>query len=450
MNKKKLDALSPRGTGRQFAFYGDSCSGVPGALHAENLAQINAVVQRLDPAPEFIVFPGDEVIGLVPDEAELREQWKYFFDVEMAWLRQSQVPMYHSTGNHTTYDKMSERVFADVMSHLPRNGPPDQSGLSYFIRDDDLLLVFVHTLWSGYGGEGHVETDWLAETLESNADARWKFVVGHHPAFAVNGYAGTYQRNIGEEYVSDFWRLLSENGVIAYLCSHILAFDVQCHAGVLQITSAGAGTAHRMPEGIEYLHCVQMAVDDIGLRYEVLDIEGEVRERLSWPPPEMALELLDQGYNACAWAGASGGDLVTQMRFHGTISGSAARQTILAAPGDDGSFPLWIGLVGRKKQLTIVMQPERGRSPHQWLGPCLSDGGELDLDILLNGEMGPGGFLWRPRGAKTWTGFEGMSAWGAERLIWPESLFVGQHHPEDTDTRYGGELSVSIGSKLHR
>ena len=445
MKEEKLVALTPQGIGHQFAFYGDSCSGVPDALHEEKLAKVNAVVRRLEPVPEFIVFPGDEVIGLTPDEAELRSQWRQFLDVEMAWLNESAIPIFHSTGNHTTYDKMSERVFADVMAHLPRNGPPDQPGLSYFVRDGDLLLVFVHTLWSGLGGEGHMELDWLGTTLANNSDAKWKFVVGHHPAFPVNGYAGTYQRNIGDEYIEEFWNTLTDNGVMSYLCSHILAFDVQCHAGVLQITSAGAGTAHRMPEGLEYLHCVQMAVDEDGLRYQVFDEDGEIRETLSWPPSvQERFEPLKRGHNPCDLAHQRVSNLLTLLRLSGTVSGANARQTILAALEDNGTCPFWIGVVGRQRQLTIVMQPERGRSPHQWLGPCFTECQELNLEILLNGQMGPGGFLWRETGSTAWTGFIGMSAWGAERLIWPENLYVGQMGETDTDTEYEGELSVSI------
>jgi len=447
MTKKALQALAPEGAGHQFVFYGDSCSGVPGALHAEKLAKVNAVVQRLDPAPEFIVFPGDEIIGLIPGEAELRVQWDHFFNAEMAWLREAQIPMFHATGNHTTYDRMSERVFADVMAHLPQNGPPEQKGLSYFVRRGDLLLVFVHTLWSGLGGEGHLELAWLDETLDAHADARWKFVVGHHPAFAVNGYAGSYQRTIGDEYVADFWKLLTDNGVCAYLCSHILAFDVQCHHGVLQITSAGAGTAHRMPEDVEYLHCVQMAVDDRGLRYQVLDDDGELREHLAWPPkvPD-ADKILPPGENACPLAGRKGSDCRTLLRFEGQVRGGSARQTLMAALDEGDACPLWIGLVGRQRQLTIVLQPQRGRSPHQWLGPCLKDGEAFDLEILINGEMGPGGFLWRQTGNEIWTGLIGMSPWGADRLIWPERLCVGCHGARDAETSFQGNLAVSIGS----
>jgi len=153
MSDDKIKALTPRGPGRQFVFYGDSCSGVPGAPHEANLARVNAVVRRLDPAPEFIVFPGDEIIGLVADEAALRAQWRHWFDVEMAWLDRTKTPLYNATANHTTYDAMSERVFADVMTHLPRNGPPGQDGLAYVVRDGDLLLVVVHTLATALGGE---------------------------------------------------------------------------------------------------------------------------------------------------------------------------------------------------------------------------------------------------------------------------------------------------------
>lgn len=450
MKKDQLRALTPDGQGHQFVFYGDSCSGIPGALHEEKLAKVNSVVRRLDPEPDFIIFPGYEVIGLIPDENELREQWRYFFDVEMAWLDTANTPMFHSTGNHTTYDKKSERVFVDVMSHLPRNGPKDQQGLSYFVRRDDLLLVFVHTLWSGLGGEGHLDLEWLSETLCANTDARWKLVVGHHPAFPVNGFVGTYQRNIGDEYVEDFWRILNDNGVTAYLCSHILAFDVQCHRGVLQITSAGAGTAHRMPEGIEYLHCAQVALDGNGLRYQVLDENGELREQLMWPPRiPKEFNSLTEGRNVCSWSDAERKPKTVCLRLNGKVDAVSPRQTILAALHDDESCPLWIGLVGQKMQLTVVMQPQRGRSPHQWLGPCFEDGDDFDIEVMLNADMGPGGILWREAGSDNWTGLLGMSAWGADRLVWPRNLFIGSHGSNDEYTVFAGaDLATSIGVLL--
>lgn len=435
--KNSIPALVPNGTGHQFALYGDSCSGVPGAPHEKSHAAVNAIVGRLNPEPEFVVFPGDEIIGLTNDEAELRKQWDYWLNHETAWLDRASIPLYNSTGNHTTYSKMSERVFRDVLSHLPRNGAPQQDGLSYFVRRGDLLLVFVHTLWSELGGEGHLETEWLKSTLKEHSDAKWKFVVGHHPVFTVNGYAGDYGRNIGPEYARPFWKILKEQDVFAYLCSHILAFDVQVHEGVLQITTAGAGTAHRMPEGVEYLHALQVALDDDGMRYQVLDIQGEVRERLSWPlklPPSSEWKSLTKGAQTAVMKGAyeakNPKPAICALRICGKLSETSTgqRQTLLSASSRSGQHePFWLGLSGEQQKLTAMLQPESGRSPHGWYGEELGSNVAFDCQVLIHSGMAGGGIMYRLNDDSPWSSLSSASSWGAERVQWPETWNVGDN-----------------------
>lgn len=424
----RLPSVQPRGRGHRFVLYGDACSGIPGALHERTFASVNSVVRRLDPPPEFILFPGDEITGLTRDEAALRAQWRHWFEVEMAWLDRARIALFHTTANHTTYDPMSERVFAEVMAHLPRNGPPGQEGLSYWVRRGDLLMVFVHTLWSGLGGEGHVETGWLDATLAAHADARHKLVVGHHPVFPVNGYRGAFQRDIGPPHAEPFWAALVRHGVLGYLCSHILAFDVQVHDGVLQVCTAGAGTAHRMPEGVEYLHCLSAAIDGDGLRYRVHDTDGAVREALAWPfalPPDAGWTPLSAGEqpapDAEAVAAGPVPAAIRAWRFTGIAAGdgTAARQTWLSARGGgDAIAPLWIGLGGPDQRLTasISINPNPGRSPHCWHGPALPAGRPFDLTLALHGGMGPGGVLMRRGEDGPWSTLEGASAAGPEAL----------------------------------
>src|SRR5690242_12654037 len=136
---QSISALLPVGAGHQFVLYADSCSGVPHALHEAKFAAVNAVVQRLQPEPDFVLFPGDEIIGLTADADALRAQWRHWLDVEMSWVRERGTPLWHTTGNHTTYNRMSEDVFREVLA-LPRNGAPGQEGLSYWVRRDDLLM----------------------------------------------------------------------------------------------------------------------------------------------------------------------------------------------------------------------------------------------------------------------------------------------------------------------
>lgn len=427
---RPITALLPRGQGHQFVLYGDACSGVAGALHERTFAGVNAAVRRLAPSPEFILFLGDEIAGYTADADALRQQWRHWLDHEMGWLDRRAIPMWHTTSNHATYDAMSEAVFREVHDHLPRNGPPGQEGLSYWVRRGDLLLVFVHTLWTGLGGEGHVETDWLRSVLRQHADARHKLVAGHHPVHPINGFAGAYQRDVGPEHATAFWNVLVEGGVLAYLCGHILAFDVQVHRGVLQICTAGAGTAHRMPEGVEYLHAVQAALDEQGLRYQVFDSEGRVRERLSWPlsvlPPEQWQALSD--------AGGVKNKLVA-FRFTGqaAVPGTSTAQTFLSAFRPGIRAPLWIGLRGPEQRLTAILEPEPGRSPHYWHGPSLEAGASFDIQLLIHPGMGPGGLLYRLATDAPWSSLSAASAWGAERLDWPGQCSVGhgQGGPED-------------------
>jgi hypothetical protein len=444
-----MPALLPRGPGHQFVFYGDSCSGIAGAPHERTLASVNAVVRTIAPPPEFMLFLGDEIAGLTADADELRRQWRHWLDREMGWVNRQTTPLWHTTGNHTVYDAMSEAVFRDVLGHLPRNGPPGQEGLSYWVRRGDLLLVFVNTLWTGLGGEGHVETVWLRSVLRQHADARHKLVVGHHPVFPVNGFAGAYVREVGPEHGAALWDLLVDAEVLAYLCSHILAFDVQVHRGVLQVCTAGAGTAHRMPEGIEYLHCVQAALDADGLRYKVLDTLGSVRERLSWPlllPPLVQWRRLPRGEQAALLCERAGADRVVALRFSGRSAGDAvgSPQTLLSAfdPGVLG--PLWIGLRGLDQRLTVVIGPEARRSPHYWLGPPIGPDAPFDIVLVIHTGMGPGGILYRMDGDARLSSLRAASPWGAERLDWPSRWTVG-HAQGGVDDRpfRGGDLEVS-------
>jgi hypothetical protein len=427
----RLPALLPRGSGHQFVFYGDACSGIAGAAHEKTFASVNAVVRRLEPAPEFVLFLGDEIAGLTADPAELRAQWRHWLEREMGWLDRQAIPLWNTTSNHATYDEMSEAVFREMLAHLPRNGPRGQEGLSYWMRRGDLLLVFVHTGWTGLGGEGHVETTWLRDVLHRHADARHKLVVGHHPVHPINGFSGAYQREIGPEHGAAFWDVLVEGGVFAYLCSHILAFDVQVHRGVLQVCTAGAGTAHRMPEGIEYLHCVQGALDADGLRYQVLDAEGRVRERLAWPLPLPDIahwRALSAGEGEALLVGGPYIDRILALRFTGRAApaGNGSAQTLLSAFRPDLQVPLWIGLRGIEQRLTAIVGPEPRRSPHYWHGPAVPPAAPFDIRLVIHTGMGPGGFIHSVGGDDGWSSLAAASPWGTERLSWPERWCVGR------------------------
>ena len=300
----------------------------------------------------------------------------------MAWLDQDRIPFYNTTGNHTTYDHMSEAVFADVFRHLPRNGPADQMGLSYFIRRGDLLLVFVNTLWSGLGGEGYVETDWLKHTLTSHSDAKRKVVVGHHPAFAVNGFSGANSRQIAPECADEFWSILIENNVFAYLCSHILAFDVQgscrhianhqrrcgdrsSHAGGNRIFALCPG-GDRHPRAALPGRRLQLR------RSRAASMATNSAARPKARPKECVDKELD-GFSSIHRNEQSVDPEMITWRIKGVADTCQRPQTLLAGSCDPGDLPvIWVGFTGREQGVTVTMAPQAGRSPHYWFGPKLA------------------------------------------------------------------------------
>lgn len=437
----EIPIFKPKHQGHQFVIYSDSCSGVPQAPHETTFSQVNAVIQRFDAPPQFICFPGDEIMGPTTDADALRRQWAYWFEHEMAWLDRAAVPLYHTTGNHTAYSAMSEDVFREVMAHLPPNGPPEQRRLSYFVRRGDLLMIFAHTLWSGLGGEGHVETEWLERTLARYADVKRKLVFGHHPVWAVNGYFGDCQRHIEPANGRRFWNVLVRHKVLAYVCSHILAFDVQARQGVLQICSAGAGAAHQMPPDLEYLHAVQAALDDDGLRLQTLDQDGMVREWLRWdwrlppstawtafeprPAPTLPADCLRKIHEAHL--------IVWEIAGQLTAANDPRPQTLLCANSEADALPdLWLGIVGHDRRLMLSLSPRPNRSPHSWYGPSLPAETPFRIQFAIHSGMGPGGLLWRWDDSSPWSSLTGASPWGVEQLKWPSDWTIGANHRRQT------------------
>jgi hypothetical protein len=227
----------------------------------------------------------------------------------------------------------------------------------------------------------------------------------------------------------------------------MLAFDVQVQEGVLQIMTAGAGTAHRMPPEQEYLHCVQLAIDEYGLRYQVLDEHGRRREWLSWP---LALPADERWHG---WEPGADGtrpaeltDRLTGWRLAGVAGpGRGPAQTLISGwPSGPGLAPLWIGFEGAEQRLVVQLSQQAGRSPHRWLGPCLPADRPFELTLVLHPNMGPGGILTYDALTGRWSSWRGASAWGVERLPRLDDWSVGHGQAGPSDRPFDGHrLSVA-------
>jgi hypothetical protein len=462
IDHEPIEALLPRDkSGAQFVCYGDCCSGIPGADFERYFAAVNAVLARLRPPPSWISFVGDEVMGETKNYAALRAQWRYWDDHEMAWLDRSTCPIYHVPSNHTAYDEGSEAVWKEARPEVPSNGPPGQEGLSYFVRRGNLLIVCMDTSFSGLGGNGHVEHTWLDRVLAGNGDAQYKVVVGHYPAYAVNGYDEYPRWHIVPDQAEAFWKVLVQHGVFAYICSHVIAFDVQAHDGVLQITTGGAGTLAGpggfMPGQTEYHHLVQVAVDQIGVRYQVLDTMGRRREWLRWPmslpsaeswKPVLADSNAQSSLSISGQPQRSGQSRLILWRLTGqSVAQAEDDQTILCSSNDvtgpppvwiDGPPTVWIGLEAGSLRVAVRLQVAPGAGVETWRGPALHPGEQFDFQVAVHAGMGPGGVMYRRTDDSEWSTMSSSSARGAELLVWPERWLLGHGRSGAQDLPFVG------------
>jgi hypothetical protein len=389
---EQLSALLTRSqSGHQFVVYGDCCIGPPepGRDHEQHLAAVHAVLQRLDPKPEFVCFMGDMIWGLTSDHRPctdaqiLRAEWDRVLANQMKPLASLDVPVFRIPGNHDTFNTVSENVWRDVFADIPPNGPSGQQGLTYFERHDDLLVISINVYATAMGAAstvygGRVDYHWVDRVLSEHADARYKLVMGHTPVFPVNGYKDC-SWNMAPEFGKPFWDVLKKHRVDAYLTSHVIAFDVQVHSNVLQITTGGAGTSYGpqgcMPGPTEYHHLVQMTLDEQGFQGQVLDMQGQRRETFSWP--QMS-------------------DAARQWRIRGHLTDEAPTHQLLTGRSDDELFArIEVSLVGYMPRLCVAIYDPRERYPNIWKGPQIALDQLLDLTIAIDPAMGPGGILAR-------------------------------------------------------
>jgi hypothetical protein len=203
-----------------------------------------------------------------------------------------------------------------------------------------------------------------------------------------------------------------------------------------------------MPEGIEYLHCVQMALDKQGLRYQVLDVEGRVRERLAWPIDHpIPWRELPPGAMRAPFSFPSDADHILALRLRGeTADGARGMQTLLCARLTGGLSPLWIGLRGREQRLTAIVHSEPGRSPHYWIGPKIGASAPFDIHLVLHPAMGPGGIIYKLGAEVGWTSMAAASAWGLERLLPWETWIIGHEQRGGDDRPFAGTGLVALAA----
>ncbi len=264
----------------RFVAYGDTRS------NPEKHAPVVNAILREKPAPRFVLHTGDLVSrgkNLWAWEAECFEP--------LAPLMRK-IPLWPTLGNH----EGNSAYYFDFFS-LPAeaDGPPDHQERPAPERWYCFDYAGCHFISLDTGVDVDPESPqykWLVEDLKSS-QARWKFVLLHHPAFS-SGPHGSRGESKMKAVAEHLVPLFEKYDVAAVFAGHDHNYERSLKDGVYYITAGGGGAplySKRLTEEGEepnpysqlferIHHFVTVDVDENRLFLRVVDTEGNVFDKL--------------------------------------------------------------------------------------------------------------------------------------------------------------------------
>jgi hypothetical protein len=249
---ERVRSLSPP---FQFAVIGDSRDGEE--VYAPF---IQSIMKR---KPDFIVHLGD----MVP-KPDIKE-WRDFFDLS----RPITVPFFPVAGNHDLGPTHRGREIYQKQFSLP-------DGKTYysFLAGKSLFVIL-----DTEERKGRIPADqmkWLEEVLGS-PDSSFKWVFLHRPLFLP---ADSFKRGRGmDRYPSErdqLHGLFVKSKVKGVFAGDDHRYDRREEDGILYIISGGGGAPlHPFRARGGYFHYVWVLVQPDQIEGEVIDLEGQVRDR---------------------------------------------------------------------------------------------------------------------------------------------------------------------------
>lgn len=168
----------------------------------------------------FVISVGDNFYDYGVVDAD-DPQWRVAYE-DVFVGKSLDVPWYAVLGNHDyignpaaeiEYSARSTRWRMPAYFYKTREALADGSSADFFFIDTN-MFVYPREAKDITGIDLRTQIGWLSAALNSS-DARWKFVVGHHPVFS-----GGERHGDTDILVSRLKPLLEQNGVQAYFNGH--------------------------------------------------------------------------------------------------------------------------------------------------------------------------------------------------------------------------------------
>lgn len=202
-----------------FAVLGDQRDKGDYGINQEIVEKMAAEINSKSPA--FVLCAGDQIHGIDRHgQAPLPVQYDHWKAAMFPILSIS----YPVRGNHETYGDVNtpgpdyakhwKDNIANVLTQIPKNGPPNEVGMSYSFPKNN---VFIIGLEQSYATSWYqVNQPWLNDQLKANT-LPFTFAYGHYPAFSVISDGNLADHPTQRDA---FWKSLGDSSVNIYFAGH--------------------------------------------------------------------------------------------------------------------------------------------------------------------------------------------------------------------------------------
>lgn len=322
----------------QIAILGESYSNDhknPG-FNEEILSRLFTLIREKQPAA--VIFTGDMTFGLEAVETSQirenqlltfprnpnylnfdRETWekdKYVYnahkfqrdlDLFLSIKNKSlgeNIPFYPLIGPHEAYGPDSiNRV--KMTFKIENQAPVQATQLGYTVALKTTLFIVFSVADYDAKDQTAIESrmspsllQWLKTTLEENRKKySYIFVVGNEPAFSTTSSSGSYRGlDAYPKARNEFWELLIDNQVLAYICSKEHLYDRSNRRGVWQIISGGGGAPlYRRDFDKAFYHYILLTLPENSRQLpiiQVYDAHGVLNDAFELAPTHYPLYQL--------------------------------------------------------------------------------------------------------------------------------------------------------------
>jgi len=205
--------------------------------------------------PEFVLVPGDLVMGQWPDKESIEKQAAVYYPAWVKRMRDHGLAFYAAVGDRdiggadkADLARLFKRQFQRHLA-MPLSGPLRMKGTAYWFIHENVLFTALDVFEKGAGAEAGIvpqvtgeQLQWLEQTLTDNRGVEHIVVMGHAPVVrpAVETSGGLTLAG-GTE--SPLWQTLKKHRADLYLCGEVHAIQCAQADGILQIAH-GASIGH--------------------------------------------------------------------------------------------------------------------------------------------------------------------------------------------------------------